>query len=53
MATEQALCAMAAYARFTEKANALYDMTDAACAHRFGEWKVTVANCFSLSTYSL
>lgn len=46
MATEQALCAMAAYARFTEKANALYDMTDAACAHRFGEWKVTVvATC--------
>lgn len=43
MATEQALCAMAAYARFTEKANALYDMTDAACAHRFGEWKVTEA----------
>lgn len=43
MATEQALCAMAAYARFTEKANALYDMTDAACAHRFGECKVTVA----------
>lgn len=43
MATEQALCAMAAYARFTEKANTLYDMTDAACAHRFGEWKVTVA----------
>lgn len=43
MATEQALCAMAAYARFTEKANALYDMTDAACAHRFGEWKGTVA----------
>lgn len=43
MGTEQALCAMAAYARFTEKANALYDMTDAACAHRFGEWKVTVA----------
>lgn len=43
MATEQALCAMAAYARFTEKANALYDMIDAACAHRFGEWKVTVA----------
>lgn len=43
MATEQALCAMAAYARFTEKANALYDMTDAACAHRFGEWKLTVA----------
>lgn len=44
MATEQALCAMAAYARFTEKANALYDMTDAACAHRFGEWQVTVAS---------
>ena len=43
MATEQALCAMAAYARFTEKANALYDMTDATCAHRFGEWQVTVA----------
>lgn len=43
IATEQALCAMAAYARFTEKANALYDMTDAACAHRFGEWQVTVA----------
>lgn len=43
MATEQALCAMAAYARFTEKANAIYDMTDAACAHRFGEWQVTVA----------
>lgn len=43
MATEQALCAMAAYARFTEKANALYDMTDVACAHRFGEWQVTVA----------
>lgn len=43
MAAEQALCAMAAYARFTEKANALYDMTDAACAHRFGEWQVTVA----------
>lgn len=43
MATDQALCAMAAYARFTEKANALYDMTDAACAHRFGEWQVTVA----------
>lgn len=43
MATEQALCAMAAYARFTEKANALYDMTDAACAHRVGEWQVTVA----------
>lgn len=43
MATEQALCAMAAYARFTEKAHALYDMTDAACAHRFGEWQVTVA----------
>lgn len=43
MATEQALCAIAAYARFTEKANALYDMTDAACAHRFGEWQVTVA----------
>ena len=43
MATEQALCALAAYARFTEKANALYDMTDAACAHRFGEWQVTVA----------
>lgn len=43
MATEQALCAMAAYARFTEKANALYDMTDAVCAHRFGEWQVTVA----------
>lgn len=43
MATEQALCAMAAYARFTEKVNALYDMTDAACAHRFGEWQVTVA----------
>ena len=42
-ATEQALYAMAAYARFTEKANALYDMTDAACAHRFGEWQVTVA----------
>lgn len=40
MATEQALCAMAAYARFTEKANALYDMTDAACAHSFGDWQV-------------
>lgn len=46
MATEQALCAMAAYARFTEKANALYDMTDAACAHRFGEWTtVKAATC--------
>ena len=40
MATEQALCAMAAYARFTEKANALYDMTDAVCAHSFGDWQV-------------
>lgn len=40
MATEQALCVMAAYARFTEKANALYDMTDAACAHSFGDWQV-------------
>lgn len=40
MATEQALCAMAAYARFTEKAKALYDMTDAVCAHSFGDWQV-------------
>lgn len=42
-ATEQALYAMAAYERYCRRTNALYDMTDAACAHRFGEWKVTVA----------
>lgn len=42
-ATEQALYAMAAYERYCRRTNALYDMTDAACAHRFGEWQVTVA----------
>lgn len=42
-ATEQALYAMAAYERYYRRTKALYDMTDAACAHRFGEWKVTVA----------
>lgn len=42
-ATEQALYAMAAYERYCRRTKALYDMTDAACAHRFGEWKVTVA----------
>lgn len=42
-ATEQALYAMAAYERYCRRTNALYDMTDAVCAHSFGEWKVTVA----------
>lgn len=42
-ATEQALYAMAAYERYCRRTKALYDMTDAVCAHRFGEWKVTVA----------
>lgn len=42
-ATEQALYAMAAYERYCQRTKALYDMTDAACAHRFGEWQVTVA----------
>ncbi len=42
-ATEQALYAMAAYERYCRRTKALYDMTDAACAHRFGEWQVTVA----------
>ena len=31
MATEQALCAMAAYKRFTEKKSALYDMSGYSC----------------------
>lgn len=39
-ATEQALYAMAAYERYCRKSNALYDMTDAACAHSFGDWQV-------------
>lgn len=39
-ATEQALYAMAAYERYCRRTNALYDMTDAACAHRFGDWQV-------------
>ena len=42
-ATEQALYAMAAYERYCQRTNALYDMTDAACAHSFGEWKVVAA----------
>ncbi len=45
-ATEQALYAMAAYERYCQRTNALYDMTDAACAHSFGEWKaVAAATC--------
>lgn len=39
-ATEQALYAMAAYERYCRRTNALYDMTDAACAHSFGDWQV-------------
>lgn len=39
-ATEQALYAMAAYERYCQRTKALYDMTDAACAHRFGDWQV-------------
>lgn len=39
-ATEQALYAMAAYERYCRRTKALYDMTDAACAHRFGDWQV-------------
>lgn len=39
-ATEQALYAMAAYERYCRRTNALYDMTDAVCAHSFGDWQV-------------
>lgn len=39
-ATEQALYAMAAYERYCRRINALYDMTDAVCAHSFGDWQV-------------
>lgn len=39
-ATEQALYAMAAYERYCRRTNALYDMTDAICAHSFGDWQV-------------
>ena len=39
-ATEQALYAMAAYERYCQRTNALYDMTDAVCAHSFGDWQV-------------
>lgn len=38
--TEQALYAMAAYERYCRRTNALYDMTDAVCAHSFGDWQV-------------
>ena len=40
MATEQALYAMAAYERYCRRTKALYDMTDAVCAHSFGDWQV-------------
>ena len=39
-AIEQALYAMAAYERYCRRTNALYDMTDAVCAHSFGDWQV-------------
>lgn len=39
-ATEQALYAMASYERYCRRTNALYDMTDAVCAHSFGDWQV-------------
>lgn len=39
-ATEQALYAMAAYERYCRRTRALYDMTDAVCAHSFGDWQV-------------
>ena len=39
-ATEQALYAMVAYERYCQRTNALYDMTDAVCAHSFGDWQV-------------
>ena len=39
-ATEQALYAMAAYERYCRRTKALYDMTDAVCAHNFGDWQV-------------
>lgn len=39
-ATEQALYAMAAYERYCRRIKALYDMTDAVCAHSFGDWQV-------------
>ena len=39
-ATEQALYAMAAYERYCQRTKALYDMTDAVCAHSFGDWQV-------------
>lgn len=39
-ATEQALYAMAAYERYCRRTKALYDMTDAVCAHSFGDWQV-------------
>lgn len=39
-ATEQALYAMAAYERYCRRTKALYDMTDAVCAHSFDDWQV-------------
>lgn len=47
-ATEQALYAMAAYERYCQRTKALYDMTDAVCAHSFGDWQVvSPATCMA------
>ena len=52
MATEQSYYALAAYYRFANKQNSLYDMTDVACGkHTFGVWTVTkTATCTEAGT---
>lgn len=46
MATEQGYYALAAYYRFVNKQNRLYDMTDVCVTHTFGEWTtVKEATC--------
>lgn len=50
-ATEQALYAMAAYERYCRRTKALYDMTDAVCAHSFGDWQVvSPATCTAVGS---
>ncbi len=43
MSTEQAYYALAAYFRFVNGQNRLYDMNDVCIGHKFGEWKETKA----------
>ncbi len=51
-ATPQGYYALAAYYRFANKQNSLYDMTDVACGkHTFGAWTVTkAATCTEAGT---